>query len=160
MAISRTALAFASPVLPQRINDYLLEKFAKRLKAQLSDKLTDDFLEFLLGAMDVAFILSPDYRENIRDFQATLVFGTADQGVATTAAFKRGKMSVKERAIVPSDVRVTFTDAKALWSFLLSENQDVLDSILQNTVDVEGNLNYLYRFGFLARDLTRRIGIA
>jgi hypothetical protein len=80
--------------------------------------------------------------------------------VATTALFKQGKMTVNKRAIVACNVRVTFTDAKALWSFLLSENQDVLDSILQNTVDVEGNLNYLYRFGFLAKDLTRRIGVA
>jgi hypothetical protein len=69
-------------------------------------------------------------------------------------------MTVDDRAIVPSDVQVTFTNAKALWSFLLSENQDVLNSILENTVEVEGNLNYLYRFGFLAKELTRRIGIA
>lgn len=160
MTIYRTALAFVSPVLPEKINHYLLERLSARLRAELCNKLTDDFLEFLLEAMEVAFILSPNYRENIRDFQGALVFGTANQVVATTALFKQGKMTVNKRAIVPSDVRVTFTDAKALWSFLLSENQDVLDSILQNTVEVEGNLNYLYRFGFLARDLTRRIGVA
>jgi hypothetical protein len=160
MTINRTALALVSPVLPEKINNYLLEKLSKRLKAELCDKLTDDFLKFLLEAMEVAFILSGDYRENICDFQSTLVFDTANQGVAGTALFKHGKMTVDDRAIVPSDVQVTFTNAKALWSFLLSENQDVLNSILENTVEVEGNLNYLYRFGFLAKELTRRIGIA
>jgi hypothetical protein len=25
-------------------------------------------------------------------------------------------------------------------------------------VQIEGNLNYIYRFGFLARDLARRLG--
>ncbi len=160
MPIKRTALALASPVLPQMLNDYLLRKLGKRLKAQLCDRLTDDFLGFLLDAMEVAFILAPDYRENIRDFQASLVFRTARQGVGETALFGRGTMTVDPHAISPSDVCVTFSDAKALWSFLLSDNQDVLDSILQNTVEVEGNLNYLYRFGFLARDLTRRIGAA
>ena len=160
MTINRTALALVSPVLPERIADYLLEKLGKRLKAELCDKLTDDFLEFLLEAMEGAFILSPSYCENIRDFQGTLVFATANQGVAMTALYKHGKMTVNKHAIVPCDVQVTFTNAKALWSFLLSKNQDVLDSILQNTVEVEGNLNYLYRFGFLARDLTHRIGVA
>jgi hypothetical protein len=160
MSINRTALALASPALPERINAYLLEKISKPLKAQFCDKLTDDFLQFLLEVMEAAFILSPGYRENIQDFQGTLVFGTADQGVAVTAVFDKGRMKVDKHAVVPSNVRVTFTDAKALWSYLLSEGQDVLNSVLENTVEVEGNLNYLYRFGFLARDLTRRIGVA
>ncbi len=160
MPIKRTALSLAAPVLPQGLSNYLLERLGKQLKIQLCDKITNDFLNLLLETMDLAFLLSPSYRENIHDFQASFVFDTANDGVAQTALFNDGRMQVEDRAVEPCDVRVTFTDAHALWSFLLSENQDVLDSILANTVNVEGNLNYLYRFGFLARDLTRRIGVA
>jgi len=160
MSIKRAALSIASPVLPERINDYLVQRLAKPLRVQLCEKLTDDFLELLLKAMDLAFILSHSYRDNVRGFRATYVFRTANESVAATALFGDGKMKVEKHGVIPYDVQVTFTDAHALWSFLLSENQDVLDSILANTVDVEGNLNYLYRFGFLARDLTRRIGVA
>jgi hypothetical protein len=45
-----------------------------------------------------------------------------------------------------------------LRAFLLSKNQDILDSVLANTVEVDGNLNYIYKFGFMVRDLIRRLG--
>ena len=57
------------------------------------------------------------------------------------------------------NVKVTFKDAPSLKQFLFSRNQDILDSLLTNTVEVDGNLNYLYKFGFMSRDLMRRLGI-
>ncbi len=160
MSATQTAISLAARLLPQRANDYLLQRLAKELKVQFEGELTGKFLQSLLKAMHWAFLLVPGYCDNIRDFRGKLVFRTADGNVATAALFDMGNMFVEDRAEAPYDVRVTFTDADALWSFLLSENQDVLDSILANTVDVDGNLNYLYRFGFLAKDLTQRLGIA
>ena len=57
------------------------------------------------------------------------------------------------------NVRVTFKNPAALRDFLFSQNQDILDSILANTVEVDGNLNYIYKFGFMARDIRKRIGL-
>jgi hypothetical protein len=68
-------------------------------------------------------------------------------------------MTVHAEAIDDWDVKVTFKDAAALRAYLFSRNQDILDSILKNDVEVDGNLNYIYRFGFLARDLIHRLGI-
>jgi hypothetical protein len=31
---------------------------------------------------------------------------------------------------------------------------------LANEVAVDGNLNYIYKFGFMARDLVHRLGVA
>jgi hypothetical protein len=129
------------------------------LQAQLCDGLTEEFLETLLQAMDLAFLICSGYRRNILGFKGTCVFRTANGDVGTTAVFDDGCMRVEPKARETCDVRVSFKNARALWSFLLSENQDILDSILANTVDVDGNLNYLYRFGFLAKDLTRRLGL-
>jgi hypothetical protein len=159
MMLRRFALQVVSAPFPERFQHFVAGRLSRRLKAQLCDRLTDDFLETLLRAMDLAFLICGGYRKNIRGFRGTLVFRTTGGKVAATAVFKDGRMAVKRHALPDCDVRVSFRDARALWSFLLAENQDILDSILANTVDVDGNLNYLYRFGFLAQDLTRRLGV-
>ncbi len=119
--------------------------------------VTDKLLEALLTGMDAAFWLSRGYRRNIKDFQGRYLFATQNGDVAASAVFKNGDMRVKKDAVDRWDIRVSFTDETALLEFLFSENQDVLNSMLENKVEVEGNLNYLYRFGYLAKDLKNRV---
>ena len=57
------------------------------------------------------------------------------------------------------DIKVEFADAGALNTFLFSKSQDILDSLLDNTVKVEGNVNFIFKFGFMARDLGHRLGV-
>lgn len=137
-----------------------LGEFSHRLAEQLQGDVSDDFLELLLRGMAAAFLFSGDYRENIQGFTGTYVFRTGDGRVGCTAAFRNGRMKIENAARPASDVCVTFKDSKALQRFLLAENHDILDSILANDVEVEANLNYIYKFGFLARDLARRLGAA
>jgi hypothetical protein len=160
MAIRRSMLQLVSTPLPERIQHAVVRWCSKGLRAQLCEAPTDELLELLLNGMDLAFLICSGYRRNIRGFQGTCVFRTDDEQVAATTLFKDGRMNVEHEARPTYDLRVSFKDAHALWSFLLSENQDILDSILANTVNVDGNLNCLYRFGFLAKDLTRRLGLA
>ncbi len=131
----------------------------RKLKKELYGRVTDDFLEFLLGGMDLAFYLSKGYRKNIRNFQGRYLFNTADNLVVTSAIFKDGDMEVREEGIDDWNVKITFKDAKALNDFIFSRDQDILDSMLANDVEVEGNLNYLNKFGFMARDLSHRFGV-
>lgn len=138
----------------------MIEKRARKLKKQLTEKVTDDFLELLLKAMDVSFFLSKDYRKNIEDFDGGYLFKTSTGGVTVGAVFKNGNMKVRKKGIDDWDIKVEFTDANALNTFLFSKNQDILDSILNNTVKVEGNVNFLFKFGFMARDLGHRLGVA
>jgi hypothetical protein len=137
----------------------LTQGLCPELAGQLQGTITDDFLALLLEGMDLAFRLSKDYRENLRDFQGRYVFRTTIGDVAVSATFRDGHMEVHDEAIPDWDVMVTFRHPQALWSFLLSKNQDVLDSLLKDEVVVEGNLNYVYKFGFMVRELTRRLGI-
>lgn len=118
------------------------------------------FLESLLNNMDLAFCLSGEYRRNIAGFKGRYLFRTADGAVAASAVFDRGNMRVRKEGIGDWNVRVTFRDAEGLRAFLFSKNQDILDSILRNDVEVDGNLNYVYKLGFMARELTRRLGLA
>jgi len=68
-------------------------------------------------------------------------------------------MTVLDTLADPCTVKVTFSDVKALRGFLFSGNQDILNSLLTNDVSVSGNLNYIYKFGFMVRDLAYRLHI-
>lgn len=138
----------------------VVRRLLSGLPKELAGEVTDKFIELLLDGMDLAFRLSPDFRENLRDYRGRYLFRTADGAVAVSAAFQNGDMKVHKEAITDWNVMVTFKNAPALWSFLFSKNQDILDSLLKNEVEVDGNLNCIYKFGFMARELTSRLGIA
>lgn len=149
-----------SPVklMPDSVGHFFADFFTRNLQKQLLGEATDKFLEGLLDGMDTAFFLSRGYRRNIEGFEGKYLFRTADNTVAVSALFKDGDMQVKDEAVDDWDVKITFEDAPALLKFLFSKNQDILNSILANEVEVDGNLNYIYKFGFMARDLAKRVG--
>ena len=158
-SIRKLALRLVSAVSPEGTQNSLVRRFTKPLADELCGKVTDDFMQLLLRGMELSFCVSKDYRENIRDFAGTYVFRTDEGEVGCSAVFHDGEMEVDSGVCSPYDVRVSFKDPKALWRFLLAENQDILDSILANEVEVDGNLNYIYRFGFMVRDLQHRLGV-
>lgn len=134
---------------------------SRRLKEELCGEVTDKFLELLLYGMDLAFCLSEGYRKNIEGFKGRYLFRTADGDVAVAATFKDGDMEVNEEPTDDYDwnVRITFKDAAALRDFIFSKDQDILNSLLKNEVEIDGNVSYIYKFGFMARDLSRRLGV-
>jgi hypothetical protein len=138
----------------------LVRRKTQALKNELEGELTDKFVEILFYSMDVAFILLASYRRNLRGFRGSYVLRTADHRVAVSALFDNERMLVKANSVASPTATVTFKDPAALRRFLFSKNQDILSSLLANEVEVEGNLNYVYKFGFMARNLTRRLGIS
>ena len=137
----------------------LIKRWSKDLITQIYGRVTDKFLELLLKGMDLAFYLSKSYRKNIKDFKARYVFRTQDRLVGVTANFRNGDMRVHEGAQDDWDARITFKNAAALRSFIFSKDQDIINALLKNEVEVDGNLNYIYKFGFMARDLAHKLGI-
>ncbi|MBE9569609.1 MAG: hypothetical protein IMF11_03220 [Proteobacteria bacterium] len=157
--LKRTVLLPIRHFFPERVGIFISRLLSKSLTRELYGMVTDKFLERLLKSMDLAFCLCESYRENIKDFEGRYVFRTADNLVAATATFKDGDMKVHEKEIDDWDVRVTFKDAAALRAFILSRDQDILDSILANDVETDGNLNYVCKFAFMVRDLGHRLGV-
>jgi hypothetical protein len=143
---------------------WLLDRVRRKvqaLKDELEGKLTDKFVEVLFLSMQVAFTLIGDYRRNnLRGFRGRYVLCTADRRVAVSAVFRWRTMKVKTFAVAKPNVTITFKDAGAVRRFLFSKDQDILASLLANEVEVDGNLNHVYKLGFMARDLTRRLGFA
>ena len=119
----------------------------------LETEAAEEFLELLLNAMRLMFAINRDYRDNIRKFTGRYQFNSKDRRMTIAAVFNNGRMSVKEKIIENPDITVTFRDGRTLFNFLLSPKQDILGSMLRQDVQTDGNLNYLYRFGFLAKRL-------
>jgi hypothetical protein len=136
----------------------LVRRRTAALRTELEGKLTDKFVELLLVGMDLAFLLLPSYRRNLHGFRGSYLFRTADGLVAASASFAGGRMVVDDGTLANPTATVIFRDAAALRRFLFSKDQDILNSILASEVEVVGNLNYVYKFGFMARDLVARLG--
>jgi hypothetical protein len=153
-------LKLLSWFLPDRLVLRLMRKQIEDLKRAVEGTLTDKFLEILLGGMGLALLLLRGFRRNLAGFSGRYLFRTEDGAVAAGAYFANGRMQVLHKADNVYDVAVTFKDPAALRKFLFSCDQDILASILANEVSVDGNLNYIYKFGFMARDLVHRLGVA
>jgi hypothetical protein len=158
----RALLRIMSWLLPKRLADAILRRLIGRLRRYIADvegALTNEFLQLLLGGMEVAFCISGSYRRNIKGFSGKFAFKTTDGKVGMSAVFEAGRMRVERKAIAPANVTVIFTNAAAIWRFLFSPGQDILQSILANEVEVDGNLNYVYKLGYMASDLKTRLGV-
>jgi hypothetical protein len=138
------------------------------LIGRLSGAIADWTLDNLLTAMSLAFKVSNSfpaaflnlqgYHANIEDFNAFYAFATEEGAVRSAAIFKNGEMSVDHDPELDKwDIRVNFKDVDALWKVIFSGGSDIADSVLDNDVQVYGNLNYLFKFGFMARDLKERL---
>lgn len=148
----------------------------ERLSALLLADVTDEFLDTLLLVMGEAFVKTgagdlifpglKKFRKNIDGFKGRYLFVSREEySLCAAAEFVDGRMRVlkdvskADRAIENWDVIVKFRNSKALRDFLFSEDQDILNLMLTNDVEVEGNLNYIFKFGFMSRDLLHRTGI-
>ena len=138
---------------------FLTKFFTKKLKKQLLGAITDEFITFLLRGMDWFFLLSQDakFRRNLENFKGRYFFKTADETVKASATFRDGNMHVHKDGIVDWDIMVTFKNGRAMRDFILSEKQDIFDWISRNEVEVDGNLNYIFKFAFMAREIVQRL---
>jgi hypothetical protein len=148
----------------------ILDEF-QAIVGELSADISDRALETLLNGMSLAFrtsesgigkILGLDgYSQNIeKPFSAVYVFCNEDEELGATARFQNGEMLVFKDGAEQWDLKVSFKDVRAFWKFVLSGGDDIVDSILANDVEVYGNVNYLHKFGFMAKDLIKRLGLA
>jgi hypothetical protein len=126
-----------------------MKKFVECLESEFAE----EFLEVLLGLMKIIFLMDHDFRRNIRDFSARYLFRSVDGSITVAAVFGDDRMEVLEEEISQPDITVNFKDSKALMNYLLTPKPDVLGSMLRQEVTLDGNLNYLFKFAFMAKRL-------
>ena len=125
----------------------------KRLLNDIESRALDTFLEVLLKAMRLAFLLDKKYRRNIVGFRARYAFKSRNGRIAASAIFTNKRMKVKRHAVGDTNVTIVFKDAEALKDFLFSKEPDVIGAILDNRLTYDGNLNYIAKFAFMAKQL-------
>jgi hypothetical protein len=125
----------------------------KSLATFFESKLTDGFLEVLLNMMGLAFLFDGKFRRNIEGFEGRYLFQSKDKTIAAGAIFSHGRMTVSKEAIEKPNITITFRDEKALMGFILAPKPDILGAVLRQDVVLEGNLNYLYKFAYMAKRL-------
>jgi hypothetical protein len=139
---------------PDFINDLQIQNIAKEWLDSMGSGVAEGFLRLLLKLMDIVFMLNIwNFRDNIKGFSGRYVFHSKDNSIVASASFKNGNMKVHNRIIDKPDVTITFRDDKALMNYLLSPKPDILGSVLRQDVMVSGNLNYLYKFAYMAKRL-------
>ncbi len=131
----------------------LLGQHLKMIKTCVESGLLDKFLETLLNAMSIFFLLDWDFRRNIENFNGRYVFKSRDGSIVTSTIFADGIMEVLDYEIDDSDITITFKDGKTLMEFLFDRNPDVINSILNNEITYEGNLTYMFKFAYMAKHL-------
>ncbi|MDA8163744.1 MAG: hypothetical protein M0017_01740 [Desulfobacteraceae bacterium] len=125
----------------------------RKLVECLESEFAEGFLALLLDLMKLVFLFDHDFRRNIQDFAATYLFRSLDGSITVSAIFRDNGLEVREEEAGDPNVTVTFKDSKALMGYLLSPKPDVLGSMLRQEVTLAGNLNYLYKFAFMAKRL-------
>ena len=136
------------------INNLQIQNIAQKWLSSMGSQAAEGFLLLLLKLMDLVFMLNIwNFRENIEGFRGRYVFRSKDDSIVASASFKNGNMKVYDKIIDKPDVTITFRDDKALMNYLLSPKPDILGSILRQDVTINGNLNYLYKFAYMAKRL-------
>jgi hypothetical protein len=135
----------------------------KDFLSQLEDQVTGEFLDILLQFLSLSCRLDKVLRRSIKDFKGKIELRSEDKDIRVLAEFKKGQLNPRkldpdEQLVPPANAGIVFKDPKAVKNFLfppggLTGRRDVLHSYLENEIRLEGNLNYIYRFGFLATHL-------
>jgi len=136
-------------LITQQAQTKLWEKFNNSFTSEVAE----EFLQTLLTLMQIVFVVNHEYRRNIKNFDGRYQFCSKDGEVTIATVFHNGRMDVMEKMIDKPDITITFRDGKTLLNFIISPRQDILGSMLRHDVVTEGNLNYLYKFGFMAKQL-------
>jgi hypothetical protein len=130
-----------------------LHGILRELKKNIDENVTDAFMHLLLEGMSLIFIFDCSFRKNIAGFNAKYAFKDKSGGVSTGAVFKNEHMTVTDKAMSDFTIEVVFKNPKALRDFLFSSDPDIINALLENNITTQGNLNYILKFGYLAKHL-------
>ena len=133
----------------------LVDPEANQLVEHLGKRFSENALDWTLRAMSFAVSLNKELRQDIREFHGRYMFRIKDTDIVTSIVFDNGRMQVSDRKIDDVDVALTFKNARAFFDLVLSPNSDVVGALLSQDIAVDGNLNYIDKFVYMARRLQR-----
>jgi hypothetical protein len=143
---AREQTHLADPALFSRLTD---AEWCRQLISRYGDTLFTG----LLHLMGLAYASDPALRQHLAGFEGRYRFRIEDRDFLLSAHFSESGIRLRPGDAGETDVAIAFKDAGALVDFLLSPNPDILDAVLKQDLSVEGNLNYLFKFAYMAKRL-------
>lgn len=135
------------------VENPLLNTALEKFQGALASEFAENFLQLLLSLMSVVFLIDHEFRKNIEQFTGSYQFRSKDGRITVAALFADDRLEVRQEEIDNPDITILFKDGKALMGYLLTPKPDILGSMLRQEVSLDGNLNYLYKFAFMAKRL-------
>ena len=138
------------------------ENEVKKFLDTLVAETAEDILEGLFLLMKTRFLIDPiiigsDYLHNLDNFDARYLFRSKSGDIGKLVEFRDGQMQWENS--LSQDVKATleFNDGQALVNYLFNyvvlKDRNFLQSMLNNEIRASGNLNYLYKFLFMANHM-------
>lgn len=124
-----------------------------------SSEAMDKLLYFALEAMSMMLKLNKKFRGNIENFEAKYSFSSSDGKMGVSALFDNDKMKVVDKESGEHTVSVTFKNGIVMAKFLFSPDPDIISGLLDNKLTLDGNMNYIFKFIYMARQIPEYLGI-
>jgi hypothetical protein len=128
----------------------------------LENETAETILEGLFVLMKARFKIDPiipgsDFGENIKDFTGRYQFRSKKGDIGVLLKFNNGDMHWEESLSQDVNATVEFKDGRALINYLINyvikEDRDILQSVLNNEIRRSGNLNYLFKYLFMTNHM-------
>jgi hypothetical protein len=138
------------------------ENAVKKFLGSVEAETAETILEGLLLFMKTRFLIDPliigsNFRENIDGFKAKYQFRSKSGDINVLLKFHNGDMDWEESLSQDVNASLEFKDGHALvnylFNYLVLQDRDFLKSMTKNEIKVSGNLNYLYKFLFMANHM-------
>lgn len=125
----------------------------KTLLNCIDGHMIGNVMEVLLNLMGLVLRLDKKYRRNIENFDAVYAFTDKAGDFYIAAIFRNNTLSVSRKKVENPTFTLIFKDNEALVKLLFSGAPDILNAMLNQEVDFEGNINYMSKFGYMAMHL-------
>ncbi|MHB8876249.1 MAG: pyruvate formate lyase family protein, partial [Myxococcaceae bacterium] len=135
---------------------------ARSFGGKLLDRVTPAIAYTKLTAMAAMLRVKPSLRHHLEDqlpggqrfvFDATLQFVLGDGRSGVHAVFQDGAMRVRRGPAPKADTTVRFESPTHMRRFF--EGADTMGMLLDNSLKLEGNLSYLFKFAHMSAVISR-----
>lgn len=133
--------------------DLVRKAVEKKLLNCIGGHAIENIMDVLLTLMGLVLRLDKNYRRNIEGFNAVYVFTDKAGDFYSAAIFKDNKLTVTNNKVENPTFTLIFKDDESLIKLLFSGAPDILNAMLNQEVDFDGNINYMSKFAYMALHL-------
>jgi hypothetical protein len=137
------------------ILDHPLETWGQKFLHALENEAAEPVLLGLCFALKLKCAVDHDFRRNIDRFYGQYQFISKTGHLKVVLEFDHGQVRFREGLGDKPNATIFFKDGASLVRFIIARKKDILQAMLRNELEAKGNLNYIFKLGFMANHLDR-----